>query len=570
MQTRLLWFAGFCALIAALLPEAALAQSSNGAMDRALGEIAGNGRPLSLSLQILLLMGLLTILPSLVLMMTSFTRIIIVLSILRHALGLQQTPPNQVLVGLSLFLSLFVMQPVLSDINRAAIIANSLGFGSGINVSQLVSDLATASRAPKVERFDTLAKASQVKISAAAQARADLDSFADTLANLVSTGSLGSQPTVSDSDALSVSALPYAQLGKLAAEVEIRQLARAQTMHSGLLTSASNPVGIGNLTLTVGGTTHAITIDATNNSLTGLADAINASGSGIRASIAADQGQVRLVLKGETGAAKAFTLTTDAGAEPSLATFVGTGLSQSQAAADAILRVDGIEYSRPTNTVSDVVPGVSLTLKKAEAGASVSLGSARPAEALKQTITDFVTVFNQLQASLKEARQSVGGAGNLRALDRQLTALVGRALTGNSGVNSLSDIGIKTDRSGALILDAAKLDAALASQPDEVEALFNPPRDVARTALTDPGLALALDEIRDAAIAPGGTLESLGKALQAEAATLAKNRERMEAREEAYRTRLEKQYATLDARLSAFKATQAYLEQQIKLWSNES
>src|SRR3546814_13245204 len=53
--------------------------------------------------------------------MTSFTRIIIVLSILRHALGLQQTPPNQVLVGLSLFLSLFVMAPVISEVNRVAI-----------------------------------------------------------------------------------------------------------------------------------------------------------------------------------------------------------------------------------------------------------------------------------------------------------------------------------------------------------------------------------------------------------------------------------------------------------------
>jgi flagellar biosynthetic protein FliP len=104
-----------------LTPDAALAQDTGGAMDRALGDISGDGRPLSLSLQILLLMGLLTILPSLVLMMTSFTRIIIVLSILRHALGLQQTPPNQVLVGLSLFLSLFVMAPVISDINRTAI-----------------------------------------------------------------------------------------------------------------------------------------------------------------------------------------------------------------------------------------------------------------------------------------------------------------------------------------------------------------------------------------------------------------------------------------------------------------
>ena len=88
--------------------------------------------------------------------------------------------------------------------------------------------------------------------------------------------------------------------------------------------------------------------------------------------------------------------------------------------------------------------------------------------------------------------------------------------------------------------------------------------------MTDPGLAVALDEIRDAALALGGMIESLGKALQAESNILAKNRERMEAREDAYRARLERQYATLDARLSAFKATQAYLEQQIKLWSNES
>jgi flagellar biosynthesis protein FliP len=91
-------------------------------LERAMGEISGQGgQSLSLSLQIIILMSLLTILPSLILMMTSFTRIIIVLSILRQALGLQQTPPNQVLVGLSLFLSLFVMQPVISNINETAL-----------------------------------------------------------------------------------------------------------------------------------------------------------------------------------------------------------------------------------------------------------------------------------------------------------------------------------------------------------------------------------------------------------------------------------------------------------------
>lgn len=104
-----------------MLAEPAFAQATGAGLERALDTISGNGKPLSLSLQLLVLMGLLTILPSLILMMTSFTRIIIVLSILRQALGLQQTPPNQVLVGLSLFLSLFIMQPVLSQVNKTAI-----------------------------------------------------------------------------------------------------------------------------------------------------------------------------------------------------------------------------------------------------------------------------------------------------------------------------------------------------------------------------------------------------------------------------------------------------------------
>ena len=75
----------------------------------------------SLSLQILALMTALTVLPSLVLGMSAFTRIIIVLSILRQALGTQQTPPNQVLIALALFLSFFVMQPVLTEIDRDAL-----------------------------------------------------------------------------------------------------------------------------------------------------------------------------------------------------------------------------------------------------------------------------------------------------------------------------------------------------------------------------------------------------------------------------------------------------------------
>ncbi|MXO71169.1 flagellar type III secretion system pore protein FliP [Alteraurantiacibacter buctensis] len=121
------------AVVAALLPEFVQAMAPvaseaagpaaaglGGALERAMGG-ANGGAPLSMSLQLLLLMGLLTILPALVLMMTSFTRIIIVLAILRQALGLQQSPPNQVLIGLSLFLSLFIMAPTLEQVNQSAI-----------------------------------------------------------------------------------------------------------------------------------------------------------------------------------------------------------------------------------------------------------------------------------------------------------------------------------------------------------------------------------------------------------------------------------------------------------------
>ena len=75
----------------------------------------------TVTLQILAIMTALTFLPAILMMMTSFTRIIIVFSILRQALGLQQSPSNQILIGLALFLTLFIMQPVLNKVNQDAL-----------------------------------------------------------------------------------------------------------------------------------------------------------------------------------------------------------------------------------------------------------------------------------------------------------------------------------------------------------------------------------------------------------------------------------------------------------------
>ena len=138
-RRRLAPIAAFAVFAALALPLAAHAQSAvPGALDRAFGAMGGTEGPgLSLSLQLLLVMGLLTILPSLILMMTSFTRILIVLAILRQALGLQQSPPNQVLVGLSLFLSLFVMAPTLEQVNAKAIAPYAAG---EMNAEQAIAE----------------------------------------------------------------------------------------------------------------------------------------------------------------------------------------------------------------------------------------------------------------------------------------------------------------------------------------------------------------------------------------------------------------------------------------------
>ncbi len=103
-------------LLALLFSGTAFAQSE----PLALAAEAAANQSYTLSIQILVLMTLLTLLPAAILSTSAFVRIIIVLSILRQALGTAQTPPNQVLLGIALFLTFFVMSPVISDIHQDA------------------------------------------------------------------------------------------------------------------------------------------------------------------------------------------------------------------------------------------------------------------------------------------------------------------------------------------------------------------------------------------------------------------------------------------------------------------
>jgi flagellar biosynthetic protein FliP len=116
-MNRLVFLSG--AILLLLLPN--IAAAAPGIPALTITDNPNGSQEYTMTLQVLAIMTSLSLLPAFIMMMTSFTRIIIVLSILRQAIGLQQSPSNQILIGVSLFLSMFIMAPVFEKVNETAL-----------------------------------------------------------------------------------------------------------------------------------------------------------------------------------------------------------------------------------------------------------------------------------------------------------------------------------------------------------------------------------------------------------------------------------------------------------------
>jgi flagellar hook-associated protein 2 len=533
-----------------------------------------------------------------------------------------------------------------------ASIASTLGVGSGIDIKSLVDSLTAADRAPKDAAIKQREDLNTAKISSLAEIANGIDTFASALSGLIGGGSLFSQPSVSDTSIVSATTIAGTQLGSLSGQLEVVQLAKLQSLQSASL-DATAAVGQGDLTLTTANGSFTVTIDSSNDSLTGLAAAINAKNAGVAASIVTDSNGARLVLKGATGAANAFTLSVPAGTTSGLERFaydpnVAAGMSLAQGAQDAIVRLDGVEVARNSNSFNDLIAGVQIDLKRAAPGSLVSLGVTRPTAAIKQAMGDFVSAYNELESIISKAI-SAGQSGqdggalrndlSVRELQRQLAKLPSTTLSSTGSIKTLAEIGIGTNRDGTLSLDSARLDTALAQDPGGVEGLFNPgqyssdanvsilsavgkakpgtytvtnlvppvgsgdasglidgltalaagPNLIApstskalglilqvkgavtsATITIDPGLGGAIQSIRDALRARSGPIANSQDQLTAEAKRIADDKDQVETRSKAYSDRLLASYTTMDMQVSAFKATQSYLDQQIKMWTSSS
>lgn len=531
-------------------------------------------------------------------------------------------------------------------------IAATLGIGSGIDTQALVEQLTAAVRDPKEAALKKREETNAAQISTLGQASSAIDSFADALSSLISGGTLFTQPNVSDTSLMTAVALPGTRFQDFSAQMQVDQLAQTQTIVSAPLTDSAAAVGQGDLTLTTSKGSFVVTIDSTNDSLAGLADAINSKNAGVTASILTESGNARLVIKSNaTGAAEAFTLSVPAGTASGLERFaygagVTGGMTLAQTAQDAIVHLDGVEVKRASNTITDLLPGMQIDLKKAAPGTNISIGLTRPTESIKQAVNDFVSAYNELHKVLADATApATAGAGTggvlrgdlgIAEMQRQLSRLTTTVINSSGGPSTLAEIGVKTNRDGTLSVDTTQLDAILESDPQGVEALFNPTqyssdplvtvwnqmgkakpgtytltnlvpangstgatgeingvsgissgtRLVATassgavglvvevlgpvssaTVTVDSGLGGALQAIRDALRAKSGPLETSQERLEQQAETIADDREEMERRVQVYHDQLVNSFSAMDRRVSAFKATQSYLDQQIKIWT---
>lgn len=446
-------------------------------------------------------------------------------------------------------------------------VVNSLGVGSGLNTTQLISDLIAASEGAKLGQLNQRTQQNSTRISAMAATASALTTFTTAVKEtLDGQGFVGE--LVSSKQGLATATVLEGQRPEgLPASVEIVQIAAAQREVSDIFTSASEAIGERTLTIDNGSGSFDIVIDSANDSLAGLRDAINASNSGVSASILTDNAGARLVMEAEEGTANIFTISQSG---PSAA----LNLTNIAAAANSIIRIDGIELTNNSNRVEGAIPGVELSLLAAEPGSVFTIsGDSEPLD-VRGLVSEFVAAYNDLRGALNEATApGADGSGGPLAGDRgareairKLSQLSSTQLVDSGDFKTLADIGIRTENDGTLSINEARLDAVLALDSGAVKLMLEP----VTTSETNPGLAGALDAISDSLQNESGALTQAQERLDAIRESLVEAREKLNEDSNRLREQLERTFAGLERQLSVLQATQSYLEQQFASFNDNN
>ncbi|MDE2250654.1 MAG: flagellar filament capping protein FliD [Gammaproteobacteria bacterium] len=440
--------------------------------------------------------------------------------------------------------------------------------GSVINVASLVSQLVAATRAPQDARIANQTAAVTSEISAVGTLKGALSTFQASLASLSTPGAFAAVAASSSNPGVfQASAASGSQPGSYS--VTVTALASAQQLLSGAFAGGSSAtVGTGTLQLQLGGSSFTLAVDASNNTVSGLAAAINsASGNpGINATVIQGTDGAHLLLSSSlAGAANTIAITeTDAGTGLAALTY-GSGntthYTQNAAAQDASFSIAGVAYTSASNTVSGAISGVSLTLTGTSTGGGATLSISNDTHTVSANIQGFVAAYNTLQGSIASlgsydaSSHSAGpmlGDPLLTGVQTQLRHVL-QSLVGSSAYNSLASLGITTQKDGTLAVDSSRLQAALSGNFGAVSQLFS----------GTTGIAGQLDSLLTQQLTKGGSIDSRSQTLVKQSNALGKQTDALNTQMDALTASLTQQYSALNVLLSSLQTTSAYLTQAI-------
>lgn len=473
---------------------------------------------------------------------------------------------------------------------------SSPGIGSGLDVNSILTQLMAIERQPLVA-LQTKSAAIQAQISEYGKIKSAMSTLRDAAQKLTDKTTWGlAIGSSADAASVGIAAADGATVGSYS--VQVLALARAQSLASGTFAGATAVPGAGTLHIETGtwgpgqttfaaGTTPAVdvTIEATDT-LAQVRDKINAAGAGVTATILTDASGSRLLMRSSaTGAANAFrTSVIDADGndgdaaglsalafDPSAGTAV---MMQSEAASDASATFNGLAITSASNTLADIVDGVTLTLSKVT-DAPVDVSVVQDTEGMKKSVQAFADAYNALatliagevkyDASSKTAGLLQGDSAAV-GIQRQMRALVGTASGASTVFTRLSDIGLEMQQDGTLSVNATKLDAAFAKLPELQKFFANSDTLVP----ANDGIARQFRAMGDAMLGVDGVISTRTDGLNTRIETNQDQQDSLQTRLAQTEQRLRAQYTALDAKLGQLSAISAYVTQQMAMLTKSS
>ncbi len=467
-------------------------------------------------------------------------------------------------------------------------IVSALGGGSGVDMVKLASDLAEARFLGQVAQLDSRSEVLEAKISGASSLKNLLSQLSSALGDRIRNGDLAPTASIGNDEVASVSVLAGSS-AKGTYALEVTQLASAQVLASNAYSAGTDLVGEGQLTLrfgsiagstfTDGGEDPLVIEVAATDTLEDVAAAIRGSGRGLNAYIANTASGAKLVVKGEEGATRAFTIEASgasaSGGLPAAGNIdylawnpAADAGQQKAAAADAQFLFDGVAMTSASNKVTGLPSGLVLTLTDTNPGDPTQIAFDDKTSQITAMMGDFTSALNDIAASLAELAAPLGGElGNdpgARALKRALAGLTNQVVMPSAAEgepSTLADLGLVRSGNGSFTLDNDRLRATLADNLAAASAMFT----------TGPfGVFATIDDLSRAmgSRTDPGTLGGSISRYTDQLERLEERREKIADQQEALRERMVKNFAAADARVAASQSTLEFLKAQVAIWNN--